>query len=321
MTRSGHLGGNGVETMPQVYRMKSVGSPIAHRGWAFLALSGLMLLLVIPLSRPAEGNVFGESLWNLVHVPLFAVVTLLLRFLQFSAPLRWRSLAVCALAASLLAVFSEAAQGVTGRTPSVEDLAADFGGILLGCTALLRGSGQRVVMLRLPLLLAGLGMLALAARPLVEEVLALIAKRESFPKLIDLERPNGLWQSQGTTRLVVVESSGHAGSGLEVRMASGSYEGLRYAVPKGVDTKGYSGLLIETANPGEAFELGVRMDGDGRQRRYGSFLVPKGRAILNAEWASDLEGGELVRVVLFTGEDQPARKFRLLGARLVRANR
>jgi hypothetical protein len=100
-------------------------------------------------------------------------------------------------------------------------------------------------------------------------------------------------------------------------MASGSYEGLRYAVPKGVDTKGFSGLMIETANPGEAFELGVRMDGDGRQRRYGSFLVPRGRAILSAEWSPNLGGGEPVRVVLFTGEKQPARKFLLLDAKLV----
>ena len=321
MPRSEHLGSIGLETMPQVNGMKFVDSSIAIRVWAVLALMGLILLLVVPLSGPSEGDVFGESVWNLVHIPLFSILTLLLRFLQLSAPTRWRSLAVCAFVASLLAVLSEAAQGVTGRTPSGEDLAADFGGILLGCAALLHGSGQRVVKLRMVLLLAGLGMLVPAALPLVKEVLALRAKRESFPTLIDLERPNGLWQSQGTTRLVVVESAENVGSGHEVRMASGSYEGLRYVIPKGLETKGYSGLVIETVNAGEAFELGVRFDGGGRQRRYGSFLVPKGRATLSADLATDLEGCGLVRVVLFTGEDQSARKFHLLDARLVQANR
>lgn len=290
-----------------------MGSPATLRGWAFLALAVLMLLLLIPLPYSAEEQVFGENLRNLLHVPLFAAVTFLFRFLQFSSPPRWRPIFVCALGAGLLAVLSEMAQSITGRTPAVEDLGADLSGILLACAVLLRGLERGVAIVRLMLLLAGGGMLALAVRPLVEEVSAVRAKREVFPTLIDLKCPRGLWLAQGATRLEAVE-----GKGLVVRMSAGSYEGLRYAVPKGVDTVGYSDMLIETANSGEAFELGVRMDVDGGERRYGSFVVPKGRAFLRADWTSKPVDGGLARVVLFTGEEQPARNFRLLGARLIR---
>jgi hypothetical protein len=268
----------------------------------------MMLLLMIPLSRPGEGAVFSENVRNLLHVPLFATVTFLLRFVQLSSPRDLRSLFVCALAAAFLGVLSEITQGMTGRTPAVGDLGADLSGILLACAVLARGSGRR-----LALLLAGGFFLAFAVRPLAAAVNATHAKREAFPKLLDTGRSSGLWQSQGATRLEVGE-----GTGLEVRMAGGSYEGLRYIVPTGVDTVGYSGLRIETANPGEAFELGVRIDGVGRQRQYESVVVPQGRSVLHTEWDTSHGDGVIVKVVLFTGEEQPARRFQLLAASLVR---
>lgn len=303
--------------------MKFDGLQSARRVWAWLALMVLLLLLLIPLDRPDEGGVLGENLRNLMHVPLFASVTFLLRFLQLSSRLRPRSLLACGLAALLLAALSEIAQGSTGRTPSAEDLGADLGGILLACMILLRGPGPNTVIVRLMLLLAGCGMLALAVRPLCVEVFAERAKREAFPALVDLGHPNGLWQSQGGTILQVVERENRSGGrgGIQVWMLGGSYEGLRHTIPKGVDTHGYSGLRIETVNPGEAFELGVRIDGRGQERRYASLVVPAGKAVVETQWAPRPGNGGLVRVVLFTGEDQPARGFLLLDARLVRANR
>jgi VanZ family protein len=306
------------ETMSPANRMKSKGSPITLRWWAFLVLAALILLLVIPLSSPIDGNLFGENLLNLLHVPLFALVTFLLRFLQLSTQFRWRSLGFCILAALALAAISEMAQVLTGRTPSVGDLGADLGGILLASMVLLPGSGRRAVIVRYFLLLAGSGMLALAVRPLVEELVASRAKQKVFPTLLDLSQHSGLWQAQGATRLkVLAQDSGAEGRGLEVQMASGSYEGLRYLVPEAVDAVGYSELALETANPGEAFELGVRMDGGG-QRQYGSVMVPPGRSILHAEWTSNIHVADPIRVVLFTGENQPARTFQLLDARLDR---
>lgn len=295
--------------------MKSNGSRITLRGVGMGALAALILLLLIPISPPDEQDVFGKAVWNLLHVPLFLAVTVLLRVLQLSSYPRRGSLTVCALAASLLAGLTEIAQSLTGRTPSFEDLGADLCGILLACAFLLRGSG-RVMTVRLPLFLAAAGMLALAARPVAEEMSAVRAKRVVFPALIDPGRQDGLWQAQGATLLRVV---GRADArGLEVRMAEGSYEGLRYAFPEGVSMVGYSGLRIETFNPGKVFELGMRMDGVGSRRQYGKFEVPEGRAVLYAQWKPDLGKGRPVRVVLFTGEDNPARTFRLIDARLVR---
>jgi hypothetical protein len=307
-----------MQIMARASRMKEVGSPISRRGVALLALVGLMILLLVPLFPVGEEDGFRENLLNFAHVPLFVAVTLLLRFMQLSLPPRWGSLFLCAFGSLLLAVLSEMAQSVTGRTPAVGDLAADLSGILLACAGLMRGASWWALSTRLMLLVVGGGLLALAVRPLVAEIQTVRAKREAFPTLVDMEFPYGLWQAQGATRLRVVGGAGRAdGHGLEVSMASGSYEGLRYAVPGGVDAVDYSGLLIETVNPGEAFELGVRVDCGVGQRQYRSFLVPNGRSVLQTEWVQDREDGELIRLVLFTGEKQPARKFQILDARLV----
>lgn len=285
-------------------------SPTTRRGFVYLFMAALMSLLLVPFPPPSEGAIFSENVRNLLHIPLFAILTFLLRFVQLTSPRYGRSLLVCSLAAVLVAILSEIAQGMTGRTLSVGDFGADLSGILLACAVIVRG-----FRLRLALLLGGGFFLVFAVEPLVAEVNANRAKREAFPELLDTSYHGGLWNSQGATLLEAVE-----GKGLEVRMPAGNYEGLRYAVPKGVDTIGYSGMLIDTENPGEAFELGVRMDTDGGERRYGSCMVPKGGAVLRVDWTSKPVDGELARVVLFTGEGQPRRKFRLLEARLVRGN-
>lgn len=278
------------------------------RRWrAYLGIAAVMVLLLVPVAPPGGGFFSGESARNLLHVPLFAVVTFLLRSVQLAAPRYGRSLFVCALAAAFLGALSEIAQSMTGRNMSVVDFCADLSGILLACAALAQGLRKRVA-----LALAGGLLLAVAVRPLLAEVNAIRAKRDAFPSLLDAGNEIGFWQPQGGTRLEALE-----GGGLEVRMATGSYEGLRHSIPDGVDTAGYPGLMIETRNPGDAFELGVRMDEGGGRRRNGSVVVPPGRAVLRVEWASGRGDGELERVVLFTGEGQPARSFRIFAVRLV----
>lgn len=301
--------------MERASRIKEVGFPIIRLAWALLVLAGLMIVLLVPILPPGEEDGFRENLQNFLHVPLFVAVTLLLRFVQLSLSARWGSLFMCALAASLLAVLSEMAQGITGRTPAIGDLAADLSGILLACAGLMRGKSRGALFLRLIFLFVGGGFLSLAIRPLLVEIQTTREKREEFPRLVDWDFPNGLWQAQGASRLRVVEAAG--GNALEVRMARGSYEGLRYLVPRGVDAIDYSGLLIETANPGEAFELGVRVDYGASQRQYRSIMVPQGRSILRTGWTPNRGDERLARIVLFTGEDQPARSFQLLDARLI----
>ncbi|QTN31988.1 hypothetical protein HZ994_06485 [Akkermansiaceae bacterium] len=269
---------------------------------------------MIPLPGPEHGVIFAENLRNLLHVPLFAFVTLLLRFLQLSLPPRYRSPSVCVLAALLLAVASEVAQGFTGRNPAWGDFLADCGGILLGCVILPQGRSRRSAVARLAFLSAGCGMMLFAARPLLAEMQAAGEKREAFPQLWVAGSADGLWQAQGGTRLRVSGSGG----GLDVQMAGGSYEGLRYTVPGGVVTEGFAGLLIEAENRGSPFELGIRMDGAGGSRWRGSVAVPRGRSEQLARWSAEPWDGRLVRVVLHTGEAQPARAFRLLGVRLLR---
>jgi len=299
----------------RINRMKTEGTRNVSRRRALLALGVLVFLLLVPLPHPAEPRPFVENLQNLVHVPLFMAITLLLRAVQLSLPPRGRSLWICAMAAALLGVVSELLQGLTGRTPAVGDLGADLGGILLACGWLLRGAAPRMTVLRMMLLLAGGGMFALTARPLVGEIAASVAKRKAFPVLLDTAFPGGLWKAQGSTRIRV------DGGGLLVEMARGDYEGLRYLAPRGGDTAGYSSLVLETDNDSEPFELGVRIDLDSGLRRNAAVTVPQGKALLNVDWASAPGDGGLRRVVLFTGVEQPARRFHLLGARLARPPR
>ncbi|MBX3742212.1 MAG: VanZ family protein [Akkermansiaceae bacterium] len=290
------------------------GFSAVFRQRALLALGGLMCLLLVPFPRPAEPEPILEDVRNLLHVPLFMAVMLLLRVLQRSVPPRWRSLWICAFAAALLGGLSEILQGLTGRTPSVGDFGADLAGILLACVVSLRGTGTRLVTLRRLLLLAGVGMFALAAAPLVREVSIFAGKHKVFPVLMDRGFPGALWQGQGGTRLHVVDTES---GGLQVEMPHGDYEGLRYMFPRGVDTAGYSGLVFETANDGESFELGVRVDVTTGSRKNAAVLVPRGNAVLKIHWVPEAGDGGLKRVVLFTGVGQPARKFRLSGVRLL----
>jgi len=297
-------------------RMKTEGSPAVSRRAALLALVGLMLLLLVPLPSQDGPDPIMEDLKNLLHVPLFMVVTLLFRALQRPAVIGSRGIWPCAVAAGVLGLLSESVQGLTGRTPSVADLGADLAGILLACAVVLpRGAPRGAGIIRWTLVLAGACLFALAAVPLVGEISSWAAKRGAFPVLIDPGMPGGLWQGQGGTRLSGV---GREPAGLEVEMARGDYEGLRYGIPRGVDTKGYTGLVIETSNAGDGFELGVRIDMTSGARKNAAVVVPRGSAVLEVGWVRGPGDGELRRVVLFTGENQEARRFRLLDARLVR---
>jgi VanZ family protein len=292
---------------------ETAGSSSASRKGGLLALGVLVLLLLVPLPRAAEPNPFMEDLRNLLHVPLFFGVTLLVRLLLPSSSTCRRPVWICVFVAAVLGLLSEVLQGLTGRTPAVEDLGADLAGILLAGVALLWRTATRMSVAGWMMLFAGGGMFALAAAPLVGEISAHVAKRRAFPVLIGEGMPDGSWQGQGGTRLRVVEPGG-----LEVEMGGGDYEGLRHTIPRGIDTAGYSGMVIEVSNGGGAFELGVRVDVTSGRRKNAAVLIPRGESVLEVGWPRDAGDGDLRRVVLFTGVDQPARKFRLLKARLLR---
>jgi len=296
--------------MPQlpVNNMRTMEVSVAVRWWAIPALALLMLLLLVDLPVPAAANGAARHLWNLLHVPLFALVTLLLfRILRRS---RGRSV----LLAVLLAVGSEVAQQFTPRTPSAADLCADFSGIALALVILGSARWRRRTILGL----AASALLVPTLLPWVAEARALHARRQAFPSLLRPGLPSGLWQAQGSTRLEVESIDGGGGTGLRVTTAAGSYEGLRYGVPDGVAAAGYTGLRLTCVNPGEAFELGIRADGADGTRQSSRVRVGPGRSTLEAHWPPLPGGGDLLRLVLFTGEHQPARRFLLVEARLLR---
>jgi VanZ family protein len=193
-------------------------------GLTLLALAIITFLLLIPLPNSGEEDVFQKDLWNLLHVPLFAVIMILVRFLQTSCPVRWSSLWLCALVVFLIGALFEVIQNFIGRSCSIDDLLSNLGGILLACALLLKKSQRHHLKMRFGSLLVGLGILVSGLHPLVNEVLAARAKRANFPEILDLKYPEGLWHAQGNTRMRVVKV-GDVGSvkGLEVFAAVGSY--------------------------------------------------------------------------------------------------
>ncbi len=107
-------------------------------GRLYLVLSILYIAFIFYLANlPGSSLKLGLSegseriLWNLAHVPMYGVLTVLL---SLSLPSRWLVVSI----ASIVAVGNELNQMVVpGRTASFEDLL--FNGIGIGMGILLRG--------------------------------------------------------------------------------------------------------------------------------------------------------------------------------------
>ena len=66
-------------------KSRTIELSVLRCGLALLALAILMFFMLIPLPHAIDEEVFGKTLLNLLHVPLFAGVTILLRFFQTSS--------------------------------------------------------------------------------------------------------------------------------------------------------------------------------------------------------------------------------------------
>lgn len=103
------------------------------------AAAGIVLLVAVQQFVTLGGDrLLAEALTNAAHVPLFALLTLLL-YRLLGRP-RWQRLLMAAVA---LALVTEGLQVVTHRQPSVVDLALDVLGILPVLAALTLGRRLR----------------------------------------------------------------------------------------------------------------------------------------------------------------------------------
>src|SRR5690606_8087271 len=181
---------------PLVDRKKNGRQPIT-------AAAGIVLLVAAQqLLTLGNGRLLEQTLTNAAHVPLFALLTLLLHRL-LGRPSWYRLL----IAASALALLTEGLQVMTDRQPSLVDLALDLLGILpvVGALTLqrrLRRSGRSVSRLGVWFVTWAVILVITLAAP-VRVLIAYAERDAAFPRLlIPGNRPLALLvSSNGPMRL------------------------------------------------------------------------------------------------------------------------
>lgn len=279
----------------------------------FAALALSLFLLICPLPPAIQSDSWTSVAMDALHVPAFAVLTILVRHL-FAR----KSSLFAVIISILLAGGVEVIQGVTGRSPSW----ADFGLGVLGTLLIPWGLWLRP---RCPRIVTGM---AIALPALLLTGLPLFNMSAVRTRLIqDLPRlgfsPERGWSSawhphDGSLTKVLVTSSGRT---LQVEVSGGSYRGVSF-LPGSQDWSVYRQLELRIWNPGTAFPLGLRIEdqqsGQAHHRRFnGAFVIPAGRSehslpleeIANGPRDRPLDLRRIRRLALFTGENEPARTF------------
>lgn len=286
----------------------SVRPGARHRG-AWAAVAGIVALVAVQqLARFGSGDLLTETVTNAAHVPMFALLTVLLRR-ALGAP-RWPLLLAVVVA---LALATEAAQMPTGRSASLMDVALDLLGALPTIAALelcgrFAAAGRRRAAARVRAGLVVLVAVLFAAAP-VRVLLAYHARDTAFPVLLrpDDWRLAPLVAADGPTRLMAAPPDwpGYAGERvLAVTWSRERYPGIRLneVCP---DWGGHRQLAVDVYLPeGPAMSLTAAVGHAGRpgtaafQRR----TVAPGPQRLRF----DLD------VLLATGGDRPPRVTRLI---------
>ncbi len=260
----------------------------ARMKWVVLILFGLASSLFIP--APLRVNsAFVKALIDLVHLPLFAAITLCFFILAHNmfGLTRARAFLVTVVMAVAFAGGSELLQGLLGRDPSWGDFANNLSAMVIALTGIRMGiaweSGERWKRWGM----AFGGALALGVTlAMISPVRAATAVRRQglrFPVLGEFEEDWELllWRAQGELKgrqTTVARSSEHAASGthsLELRMAAAPWAGV-HLLSSNSDWSRFSALRLEVFNPGEAFELGIRLDTDDGGRFSGILALGRG---------------------------------------------
>jgi hypothetical protein len=186
--------------------------PGRHLGARELSHILLLILLAIPFLIPIpeslRRNLLTGTLGNLVHIPLFVIIMLLL---HQRGPTAGRLLLTALLAAAVGGAI-EGAQDLVGRSARYQDWLLDLHGIALASAWVLWRRRHRPLRLAL-LILLFLGVPARLAL-LPAGLAARKEARQRFPLLADFEQahPYRLWSEVHDGRLAIVpepDGSGH----------------------------------------------------------------------------------------------------------------
>lgn len=303
-----------------------------HRRLIDLGVLGLLVvalgLLFFPRIAPPQGAAW-KSGWNFLHVPGFFLITVAIYRLlgEFGPRTRECRNLRCFLAVGgglVVAVSSELVHDRLGRSSEMGDLYRDVIGITLATMAIVTWPrtdvrGRAIVGVGMMLFL---GFLLL---PTLQGALAMKRQQARFPDLGGFESDDSLsvWQSQGNASV----SRGRTGDRLMVEIGPGIYGGVSLW-PMSHDWSAEEKLVLEIENPGEPFQLGLRID-DGLtpQNPPGSWwngeeeLVPGSNRIeipldgmMTGDGERNLELQRIRRLALFTGRESGDRVFFVVSA-------
>jgi VanZ family protein len=273
----------------------------------YLSLATAILLLVaLHLFRPATSTLWLETLFDWMHVPVFALVAIGL----FHALGEWRANVnkanLAFLACAVLAVLSEAAQIPTSRDASWADILSNIIGAAIGLLTI--PTVTRRTKLKLISRSIAFILFVTSLSPLMRVSADYVERNRVFPIIYD-----GTWPSRE-----------------EFMSQRGMAVDFRNLYP---NWREYQTLVVEVeVHSTDEFPLTVRVH--DKQHLRGSqphadrfnqrFLLKTGRNVLriplsDVESAPDKRPLDLSRIdglVIFSAEDSAGHRVRLIGIRL-----
>ena len=160
---------------------------VSARRYVSLA-SVVAILVVLHLYRPAVSNLWFDTFFDWLHVPVFALVSIGL----FHALGEWRSnvnKAILAFGAALvLAVLSEAAQIPTSRDASWADIGADALGAAMGLFAI--PTATQRIRLKIGSRVVAIILFIVSCLPLIDVGGAYAERNRTFPVIYDSDWPS-----------------------------------------------------------------------------------------------------------------------------------
>jgi len=315
----------------------------AHAKFAVLAIlsSSIVLLVALLLIPPpkAPSSALGMALHDMLHFPLFALLTWLIyaSLRRLRQGTRGRDLALATAIACVLGGVSELAQTGFGRTASWRDLQLDLVGTAVAAATVFVSWRRGAATFRR--WLVALAAFGVAAALVVAYPAWLAAGAEgrldrAFPRLGDFEAgwESLLWQPQGETGGWAVKASRSTQNpslgkyALRVDSLDGAaWAGVRLLVGKRRSWAGSYALHFDVFNPADTFELGVRIDGfDGERFSASVSIVPGANrchlplsALKNSAGSiADLDAFAAQAIILHLGEYPRTRTFYIDNVRL-----
>lgn len=272
--------------MPAPLRSRPSSSAFVLLGGGVVLLGVLLLLAPLP---SAGSSAAWRALRDALHVPFFALLLVLVHALLLQVKpgaagwALWRAIVI----AAVIAVASEWAQAFTSRTPSRRDLLYNMLGIAAGAALILgaRLRGSRW----LPAGLAGVAGLWLAALwvaggPWLAAVAAERRQAAAWPLLGDFEEAweSVAWVPQGSGGegpAAATFAPAHATRGrqaLHFEARGAVWAGVRVLLAKPRPWPDSRALCLDVFNPGDAFDLGIRVDWSDGSRSSAQVRIAPG---------------------------------------------